>query len=507
LAHIAIGSVTEKVLRAAPCPVLIVRPDREGNVDAQAIKVLREEFGHSLAGELSETRLTLKERLMGSLNITDQAADSLVELLRTENLLTWEERQQQDASELRIGSWHIAPAELANEEAFADLHSRDEVTPAIDLIGRALKLRATDIHIDPSGAEYAVRFRIDGRLERYCQLDATVAEHLIHQYRTNARLDIADPFHPQEGRLRLPPALSNVEARITTSPVTGGESVALRLFERDSVFRSLDRLGLSELSLFTVDHMLQHGEGLVLVTGPTGSGKTTTVYSMLMTLSGGDRNIVSIEDPVEFPAPFVRQMQVDPRHGVTMTIGLRTLLRMDPDIVFLGEIRDAEAAEIAMRAASSGKYVFSTLHTRDVASTVTALLDLGVDRRSLAGNLTGIISQRLVRRLCPNCRRARDLPDDARKLFDQYGVGAPDQLYEPIGCSDCRGNGYRGRIGVFEAVLADAELVRQVAEGAPEHEIRQQIRHRGISELTGNALVKVADGLTSIEEATRMTWV
>jgi type II secretory ATPase GspE/PulE/Tfp pilus assembly ATPase PilB-like protein len=305
----------------------------------------------------------------------------------------------------------------------------------------------------------------------------------------------------------MPPEVTDFEVRITTSPVASGESVSLRLFERESIFRPLDRLGLTEQSLASIDQMLQRGEGLVLVTGPTGSGKTTTVYSMLATLGGSDKNIVSIEDPVEFPARFIRQMEVDQRHGVTMTTGLRTLLRMDPDIVFLGEIRDAEAAEIAMRGASSGKYVFTTLHTRDVASTVTAILDLGIDRRSLAGNLTGIVSQRLVRRLCPQCRRTADLRDKDRAWFGQYGVEPPAQLFEPVGCPACRGKGFRGRVGVFEVALADAELAQLIARGATERDVREQIRQSGTPDLSTDALAKVALGLTSLDETRKMTWV
>jgi type II secretory ATPase GspE/PulE/Tfp pilus assembly ATPase PilB-like protein len=227
---------------------------------------------------------------------------------------------------------------------------------------------------------------------------------------------------------------------------------------------------------------------------------------MLQTLGGGDKNIVSIEDPVEFPAHFIRQMEVDQRHGVTMTSGLRTLLRMDPDIAFLGEIRDAEAAEIAMRAASSGKYVLTTLHTRDVASTVTAILDLGIDRRSLAGNITGIISQRLVRRLCPQCRRPTNLLDKDRAVFDRVELNPPSQLFEPVGCPACRGKGYRGRIGIFEVVLADANLVQLITQGATEQDVRDHIRRTGTPDLTLDALSKVASGLTSLDEARQMTW-
>jgi type II secretory ATPase GspE/PulE/Tfp pilus assembly ATPase PilB-like protein len=444
---------------------------------------------------------------MRILNITDQAAGSLIETLQAEQSLVWEEAGQRDSSQPPAGVWQIKPSAAALQEALPEFFPKEEAPPAVDLIQRALALRATDIHIDPSGGEYQVRLRIDGHLERYCKLQQEVADHLIQQYKTFARLDIADPFHPQEGRLRLPPDVTDVEVRITTSPVASGESVALRLFERESVFRPLDRLGLTEQSLTRIDQMLQRGEGLVLVTGPTGSGKTTTVYSMLETLGGGDKNIVSIEDPVEFPAHFIRQMEVDQRHGVTMTSGLRTLLRMDPDIVFLGEIRDAEAAEIAMRAASSGKYVFTTLHTRDVASTVTAILDLRIDRRSLAGNLAGIVSQRLVRRLCPQCRRSVELQDKDRARLNQFGLNPPPQLFEPVGCHACRGKGYRGRVGIFEVALADAELIQLISQGATEHEVREQIRRSGTPDLYADVLAKAAAGLTSRDEARKMTWV
>ncbi len=505
LAHVAIGSVAEKVLRSAPCPVLIVRhPDQEDNLVRQAAKMLRDEFGVTLAGEFGETRATLKGRLMRTLNVSEQAAAFVVEKLQADETLLWEESTSNDAVQSRLGAWQIGPPEPAGEPLAPLFSPKDESSPALDLIARARALRATDIHIDATGREYSVRFRIDGRLQRYCGLDQDVASRLIQQYKTLAQLDIADPFHPQEGRLRVPPELPELEVRLTTAPVAGGEAVALRLFDRENVFRPLARLGWSEQSLAAIDGITQRGEGLVLVTGPAGSGKTTTVYSMLETIGSGERNIVSIEDPVEFPASFVRQMEVDQRHGVTMTSGLRTLLRMDPDIVFLGEIRDGEAAEISMRAASSGKYVFSTLHTRDVASTITALRDLRVDTNSLAGNLTGIISQRLVRRLCPQCRLATPLHDEQRALLHKHGIEPPNLSFKAVGCSICRGTGCRGRIGVFEVVLADDGFSQEIARGASERELREYIRRSGTPDLTTDALTKACNGFISFDEAIRM---
>ena len=507
LAHVAMGSVAERVLREAPCPVLIVRhSDQDQDLACQAARVLRDEFGTTLSGEFGETRATLKGRLMRKLDISDQAAAFVIEKLSDEKKLVWDQPASETA-QTRTGTWRLPTAAAAEDIETPVFDMEAGATPAIDLLTRAVALRATDIHVDDVGQDYSVRFRIDGRLQRYTKLDRDVATHLIQQYKTMARLDIADPFHPQEGRLRLPSELAHLEARVTLSPVASGEAVALRIFDRESVFLPLNRLGLSQRALGVVDAMTLRGEGIVLVTGPTGSGKTTTVYSMLESLGGQERNIVSIEDPVEFPAPFVRQMEVDERHGVTMTSGLRTLLRMDPDVLFLGEIRDAQAAEIAMRAASSGKYVFSTLHTRDVASTITALRDLRIDARSLAGNFTGIVSQRLVRRLCVECRSAGPVTDSERELLRTNGIEPPGELFRAVGCAACRGTGYRGRIGVFEVVRADEELLRDISRGEPEHELREALRRLGTENLTGDALSKVCEGITSFEEATKMCWV
>ena len=384
----------------------------------------------------------------------------------------------------------------------------DDVGPALDLLERALSARATDIHLDPwSGDEYLLRFRIDGRLARYCSLGRDVAEHLIQRFKLLGDLDIADPFRAQEGRLRLPAAMTDVEVRITTSPVEGGEAVALRLFSRENLVRRLTGLGLPEAALASVDQILRNGAGVVLVTGPTGSGKTTTVYSMLSELGNDARNIVSIEDPVEYQIPFVRQMAVDERHGVTMTSGLKTLLRMDPDVVFIGEIRDLEAADIAMRAASSGRYVFSTLHTRDVASTVTACRDLHIDNRSLAGNLTGIINQRLVRRLCVECRESVQPDGRDLELFATHGLEQPTQLFQPRGCDRCSGRGFLGRIGVFEVARIDDAIRDAVARGSSEAELRELLRSTGMKSLLADALGKVRDGITSVNEALAMSVV
>jgi type II secretory ATPase GspE/PulE/Tfp pilus assembly ATPase PilB-like protein len=389
--------------------------------------------------------------------------------------------------------WH--PTELAEREPAA---------PAYDLLERAIRLRSTDIHIDPvADDEFAIRFRIDGRLEHYCTLDDDVGERLIKQFKTLASLDIAEPFKSQEGYLRLPSGMVGVQIRITTAPVQGGEAICLRVHEQLRMFRALENLGLSTHATEVMAEMLRRREGLIVVAGPTGSGKTTTVYSMLDGLRSDGRQllIASIEDPVEFNVAFLRQMSVDEQHGMTWNHGLRTMLRLDSDVLFLGEIRGGETADTAMRAAGSGRYVFTTLHSRGIPSAVIALEDQGVDRRSLSANLTGIISQRLIRRLCPNCRKRRPILDNERRVFEDHQRLPPTELWVPQGCDDCRGIGYRDRTGVFEALIVKDAFRQAMEQGAAEDELRAAIRAEGTPSLTDDALTKAEQGISTLEEA------
>jgi general secretion pathway protein E len=265
-------------------------------------------------------------------------------------------------------------------------------------------------------------------------------------------------------------------------------------------------LGLPQCDQARIIELLKRGEGIVLVTGPTGSGKSTTVYAMLSQLSSAKRNIVSIEDPVEYVVPYVRQLAVDERHDVTMTAGLKTLLRMDPDVIFVGEIRDKEAAMISMRAASSGRHVFSTLHTRDVASTVTALRDLNVDSHSIAANLSGVVSQRLVRRLCLACRAERDTTESERAVFSAEGIEPPSRVFDAVGCEACRQRGYLGRVGIFEVAQISLRIAEAISVPAPEDTIRQLLRADGIRPLRATALQNVAEGITSLAEVDSIHW-
>ncbi|MFO1005778.1 MAG: ATPase, T2SS/T4P/T4SS family [Planctomycetaceae bacterium] len=381
-------------------------------------------------------------------------------------------------------------------------------SPAVDLLRRAEALRATDIHFDPvSRDEYLIRFRIDGRLEEYCRMEAGLAQRQLHQYEVMAQIDTNHTaFRGKEGRLPVIPSLPGVEVRYTAAPVAGGDSASLRISSQTNVGMQLDNLGLPENDLLKVDALLRQGAGLILITGPTGSGKSTTVYSMLNRMASSQRNIVSIEDPVEYSVPYVRQMAVDERHEVTMTAGLKTILRMDPDVIFVGEIRDTEAAEITMRAASSGRHVFSTLHTRDVASTLTALLDLGIPANSIGANLKGVLNQRLIRRLCPHCRVPHDITDAEKAAFAEVGIEPPAQLFDAPGCESCRGRGYLGRVGIFEVAAISQRIAEAISQSTTEDVLRQLLRADGVPSLRMAGLQKAAEGLTSLAEVDAIHW-
>jgi type II secretory ATPase GspE/PulE/Tfp pilus assembly ATPase PilB-like protein len=283
--------------------------------------------------------------------------------------------------------------------------------------------------------------------------------------------------------------------------------VSLRILVRSRVFLPLERLGLSAAALETILGMVRSVEGLVVVTGPTGSGKTTTVYSMLDAIASEERNMLSIEDPVELAVPFIRQMSVDERHGITIAGGLRTILRMDPDVVFVGEIRDAETARVAMQAANSGRYVLSTMHARSIASTITAFADLRVDRRSLAANLSGIVNQRLVRRLCMRCRVEVPVADRHRAVYEQAGIEPPRLLFAPSGCQHCRHSGHRGRTGIFEVGRMGPEIREAIHAVEGERRLQEILAAAGIRPLIVDALAKINDGIVDFDEAMQMHWL
>jgi type II secretory ATPase GspE/PulE/Tfp pilus assembly ATPase PilB-like protein len=389
-----------------------------------------------------------------------------------------------------------------------DLEAVDAVveqTQALELLRRAIDRRATDIHLDPQGNEFEVRFRIDGRLEHYCRHSDDIGKHLMSQLLIMADLDPSEPFHPREGHVVLPPSLSDYDVRITATPAASGRTVALRLLRRDQLIRPLETLGLAEGPFQEIARLKGSGEGVVLVSGPSGSGKSTTLYSLLHALDDGGRKIVTIEDPVEYLVPAFVQLQVDLKHGLRPSDELRTVLRMDPDVILIGEIRDRETAAAAMQAASCGKYVFSTFHSRDAAGVITGLRDLGIDDRSAANNLRAVVSQRLVRRVCRGCRRMMPPEAAERALFEEEGLPSPNEVPVAVGCADCRGTGYHDRIGVFEIATIGADVVAAIESGKSERELRKLLRSAGVASLRHDALEKAAAGVTTLEEVRQMS--
>ncbi len=498
LAHLAMGSVAANVLKNSPCPVTVLGPhDAENISHSQAFEVIETIVGDGLQIAEEKGRAQMLKALVAELRISSTTAILMLDELENRQWVNWED-----------GVWFVVEGEELLDQLEPISFQAEPDTQSIELIKRAKKLRATDIHIDPCGdSQHVVRLRIDGRLREYCKLDRSVGEHLINQCKTISNIDQTDPFHAHEGRVQLPNSMRDLEVRMTSIPVPEGQAVALRILDPLQIFRPLTDLGLSSAAFESVQNMLRKGEGLILVTGPTGSGKTTTVYSMLEMVGGHDQNIVSIEDPVEFMAPFVRQLSVDPKHGLDMSTGLRTLLRMDPDVLFIGEIRDREAAEIAVRAASSGKYVFSTLHTRDIASSITSLRNLGLGDGAIAANLAGILNQRLVRILCNGCKNEIALSFEQQAAYEKHFLQIPNTVYGPIGCAACSGTGYKGRVGVFEIATIEEPIRNVIQSSGTQDEIADCLRANKIHDLHADGLAKAAQGMIGVDDALAIGWL
>jgi type IV pilus assembly protein PilB len=409
-----------------------------------------------------------------------------------------EEAAQRVLSRLRPEPVEAGPD---GEQATDMLRHASEAPPivaAVDLLlERAAAAGASDIHIEPGEGGVAVRARIDGVLRSILDLPASSAAAVTSRIKIIAGLDIAVKRRPQDGRAGVTAAGRQVELRVSTLPSAGGEKVVLRLLDRAERRPTMAKLGLDARLAADLESALDREHGLFLVTGPTGSGKTTTLYAVLESRDRTRRNIVTLEDPVESRLGGLTQVHVQPRAGLTFAAALRSVLRQDPDIIMVGEMRDRETAEIGLAAALTGHLVLSTLHTIDAPGAVSRLVEMGAPRYLVAGGLVGVLAQRLVRRLCPDCRTV--VPAGHHDL-QHLGLPAPTHLPRPVGCDRCGGTGYRGRVGIFELLRVDAAVRELILVGAPVDAIREAAAAGGMVPLPVDAWSKVEGGVTSLEE-------
>jgi type IV pilus assembly protein PilB len=369
---------------------------------------------------------------------------------------------------------------------------------------QALNDSASDIHIEPEEDIIKVRYRIDGILHDRTALPKYLQSAIISRLKILSNLNIAERRGPQDGRFQMKMESRSIDIRVSIVPTIYGENMVLRLLDRGSAVLSLTKLGFSKEVLEKYQKLIHRPYGIVLVCGPTGSGKTTTLYASLNTINSKEKNIITIEDPVEYHLAGIRQIQLDPKASVTFANGLRSILRQDPDIIMVGEIRDRETAEIAIQAALTGHLVFSTLHTNDAAGAVTRLIDMGIEPFLISSSLAGILAQRLVRTICKECKEEYAPADEVLK---DVGInsGSEVKFYRGKGCHKCLQTGYKGRVAIFELMPIDDKTRGLITSKAPREEIKKQVQASGMLTLKDDGLQKVRQGITTVEEILRLT--
>lgn len=403
---------------------------------------------------------------------------------------------------------------VLNFEQLLELGRRGELSaderPIVQIVDWLLQYafsqRASDIHLEPRREQGHIRFRIDGVLHAIYQLPPAVMNAVTSRIKILGRMDVAEKRRPQDGRIKIrTPAGREIEMRLSTMPTAFGEKCVLRIFDPDTVTKNFNQLGFAPAEEAAWRAMIARPHGIVLVTGPTGSGKTTTLYTTLKHLANPEVNVCTVEDPIEMVAPELNQMQVQPAIDLTFAQGIRTLLRQDPDIIMVGEIRDLEAAQMAVQAALTGHLVLSTLHTNDAASAVTRLLDLGVPHYLIQNVLIGVMAQRLVRTLCPHCKGEGELETALwEALIRPWPLPKPVAIRAPRGCPECRNTGYLGRVGLYELLAVTPELRRLFRSDMDSDELRRRACGQGMRLLRVSAALQIAAGLTTFEEVVQV---
>jgi general secretion pathway protein E len=395
-------------------------------------------------------------------------------------------------------------------EHLKDMASEAPVIRLVNhLIAKALEVGASDIHIEPRRLHVQVRYRVDGILIDQNAIALKLKAAINSRVKLMSKMDIAEMRLPQDGRIKFKAGREEIDIRVSSLPTHFGESLVLRLLHKENVELDMDTLGFPASIRDKFRSTISLPYGMILVTGPTGSGKTTTLYSALNTINSPDKKIVTVEDPVEYQMDGVNQVQVQPTIGLTFAHTLRTFLRQDPDVMLIGEIRDLETAEIAIQAALTGHVVFSTLHTNDAAGAITRLEDMGVERFLIASSVVAVLAQRLVRRVCPQCKKTFHLADDERLQLARELDLLPDEIAPTyargMGCKECAGSGYRGRLGIYEFLPVDEAIQREIVRGSDRNDIYRAAIQNGMISLRMDGMDKVKNGITTYEEVLRVT--
>jgi general secretion pathway protein E len=419
------------------------------------------------------------------------------------------ESQRRESPNASAGSVETARSNSPALEMLLDLASGTPVVAIVnELFEQAIDLRATDIHLEPSGEDLRVRYRVDGVLRQMPDRPAEFANAIVSRIKVLAKLDIAEKRKPQDGAVRLEVHRNDVDLRISTLPTSNGESVVIRLLDRGARLSTLEKMGMAPSDLSRILQLLDHPYGMIAVTGPTGSGKTTTLATALSRLNDVGRKIVTIEDPIEYRLKNVVQTQVHPEIGLTFANAIRAFVRQDPDIIMVGEIRDSETARAAVQAAQTGHLLLTTLHANTAVSALARLQDLEVENYMIASNLRGIVAQRLLRVLCPACKSEQtvssdDLGRDSR--YRVFGYREGERVYRATGCSRCAGTGYKGRLPVFEVFMITDEVAQAIGNRASLQDLRDMAVASGMTTIPQDARRRGAEGLTSPEEIFRVT--
>jgi general secretion pathway protein E len=398
-------------------------------------------------------------------------------------------------------------SEIAETSDLLDDTSDAPIIRLVNLMfSQAVRDNASDIHIEPYQSSLKIRQRLDGILYDMLSPPKHVQSSLVSRVKIMAKLNIAEKRLPQDGRIELKVANKEIDVRVSTLPTAFGERVVMRLLDKSSVLISLDRLGIPEDRLQPFSEETRKANGIILVTGPTGSGKTTTLYSVLTSINTTDINIITVEDPIEYRLNGIGQVQVNPKIDLTFASGLRSIVRQDPDVILVGEIRDTETAEMAIQSALTGHLVFSTLHTNDSASAITRLRDMGIESFLIASSINAILAQRLVRIICPHCKEAyTPTPEELEKLGLPAASGT--EVYRGRGCVKCLHTGYKGRCGIFELMLMSQDMKRLVLQTADANQIKEKAVENGMITLRQDGAMKVLQGITTIEEVLRVAHV